>query len=74
MRLELIAQFLGQYLQANDGMVFPANVDYIKDGISVLLEQSIMTVSEMREEALRDYSVIIPWEFFPKEYQPKGYV
>ena len=67
MQLELIAAFLSQYLQANDGMLIPPNEAYIRDGIAVLLEENIMTLYELRMEALRDFNVIVPWNLCPKE-------
>lgn len=73
MQLELIAQFLSQYLTPNDGMAFPAKIEYIKDGIYMLLTNDIFTPGQLRLEAARDYGVIIPWDFFPKQYQPEGF-
>ena len=67
MQLELIAQFLSQYLQVNDGLAFPAQEDYIRDGIRVMVEEKIMTIGELRREALAQYNVIIPWYLCPQE-------
>lgn len=62
-----IAHFLSQYLQTNDGMLIPPNEAYIRDGIAVLLEENIMTLDELRMEALKDFNVIVPWNLCPEE-------
>ena len=67
MQLKLIAAFLSQYLEANNGMLIPPDEAYIRDGIAVLLEENIMTLDELRMEALRDFNVIVPWNLCPKE-------
>lgn len=67
MQLKLIAAFLSQYLEANNGMLIPPDEAYIMDGISVLLEENIMTLDELRREALKDFNVIVPWNLCPKE-------
>ena len=67
MQLKLIAAFLSQYLEANNGMLIPPDEAYVKDGIAVLLEENIMTLDKLRMEALRDFNVIVPWNLCPKE-------
>lgn len=65
-QLDLIAEFLSEYVDYA-GSTVPGSVDPVKDAIAVLLENGVMTIDEMRHEALRDYNVIIPWNLFPKE-------
>lgn len=67
-QIERIAAWLNQYVRY-DGGLLPADKDSVKDGLSLLLEEKVMTVDEMRLEALREYNVIIPWDLFPKESQ-----
>lgn len=67
-QIERIAAWLNQYV-TYDGGLMPADKEGVKDGLSILIEEKVMTVAEMRLEALREYKVIIPWELFPKESQ-----
>ena len=66
-QLKRIAAFLNQYVNCDGYPTLPENEVFVKDAISVLVEQNVMSVSEIRREALRDYDVIIPWDYFPME-------
>ncbi len=71
-QLRRIAAYLQQYVQNLDGdPMIPATPSYIKSGIKLLLDGKIMTVSEMRQEALEQFSVIIPWDLFPDDVVKK---
>lgn len=67
-QIERITAFLRQYVEY-DGGLLPADRKAVKDAISLMIEQKIMGVAEMRNEALKEYNVIIPWDMFPKESQ-----
>lgn len=62
--LERIAMFLGQYFTVDEGVHLLREPAYQKDAIRQLIEKRIMTAEEIRLEAARDYSVIIPWAYF----------
>lgn len=65
----LIAAFLSQYLTANDGgLEIPPIESYLRAGLCMLVRDGVMTVEEIRQEALADYNVIIPWFLFKEEY------
>ena len=66
-QLKRIAYFLSQYVHCNGGPIPWDDVEVIKDAVSIVLEDEVMTVDEMRREALKEYDVIIPWNFFPEE-------
>lgn len=68
-QIERIAAFLRQYVEYDGGLLLPADREAIKDAVSLMIENKIMSVDEMRREALREYNVIIPWDLFPKESQ-----
>lgn len=64
----LIAAFLSQYLTANDdGLAIPPIENYLREGLCMLVRDGVMTAEEIRQEALDDYSVIIPWFLFKEE-------
>lgn len=65
-QLQLTANFLSQYIRLNEGgMAIPPEAEVIKQCIELLLDEKVMTVDEIRMEALRDFDVIIPWSLFP---------
>lgn len=67
-QLELIAHFLSKYaVPTSGGLSLPADPAYIRDAIRALIEEKVMTADEIRREALKEQSVIIPYDFFPKE-------
>ena len=67
-QLQLIAAFLSQYVTSNrGGLSVPADPAFLKDGIRLLIEKRVMTAEEIKIEALKEYSVIIPYYLFPEE-------
>ena len=59
--------FLSVYLTCPDtGAPIPPSPAHIKAGIMMLIDENVMTAEEIREEALRDYNVIIPAEYLPR--------
>lgn len=62
-----IAHFLSQYVHCNGGPLPFDDVKVLKDAIAMILKDEVMTVTEMRCEALADYNVIIPWDMIPEE-------
>lgn len=66
-QMKRIAAFLSQYVHCNGGLLPEDDVDTLKDAIAMILKDEIMTVAEMRCEALADYGVIIPWDMIPEE-------
>lgn len=67
-QLKRIAAFLNQYVQPNEGSaILPADENYIKEAIEMLITDEIMTAEEIRAEALEEYDVIVPWNLFPAE-------
>ena len=68
-QMKRIAAFLSQYVEC-DGCDMPwESVKLLRDAIAIVINEGIMTISEMRFEALRDYKVIIPWDMFPEGEQ-----
>ena len=59
-----ICNFLNQFVWVEGGLLRP-DPNHIKAAIKLLIEKQVMSKDEMRKEALRDYLVIIPDEFFP---------
>lgn len=72
MQLERIAEYLSQYVESGGGKLPPVK-EVLMTAIAMLLMDKILTVDEMRREAVKEHSVIIPWDYFPKEYRPGGY-
>jgi len=66
-QLKRIAYFLSQYVHCNGGPLPWDDIEVIKDAVAIVLNDEVMTVDEMRREALKEYDVIIPWDFFPEE-------
>lgn len=63
-----IAAFLTRYCMRGDGNpVLPPDPAYLKAAISLLIERDVMTADEIRAEALDEFNVIIPSDWFPKE-------
>ena len=62
-----IAHFLSQYVHCNGGPLPFDDAKVLKDAIAMILKDEVMTVTEMRCEALADYNVIIPWDMIPEE-------
>lgn len=61
-----IATFLSQYVnRADGGTVLPPDPAFIKSAIKVLIDNKVMTAEQIRREALKEYLVIIPYDFFP---------
>ncbi len=61
-----ITAFLSQFVHLSGSLV-PPDESYIKDAIQVIIENEVMTKEELRLEAITDYSVIIPEDFFRNE-------
>lgn len=72
-QLELIAHFLSKYVTPKSGgLSLPADPTYIKNAIHLLIKEKVMTADEIRREILEEQSVIIPYDFFPKEEGTDG--
>lgn len=63
-QLERIALFLGQYFTVDEGIQYLRDPTVQRDAIHRLIQDEIMTEAEIRLEAARDFSVIIPHEYF----------
>lgn len=59
-----ICNFLNQFVWVEGGLLKPEPA-HIRDAIKLLIAENVMSKDEMRKEALRDYLVIIPNDFFP---------
>lgn len=68
-QMKRIAAFLNQYVHCDGGDLPWNNIKILKDAIAMVLNDGVMTIREMRFEALRDYKVIIPWDMFPEGEQ-----
>ena len=63
-----IAAFLTQYCSREDGNpVLPPDPEYLKSAIALLIDEGVMTADEIRAEALDEFDVIIPSDWFPKK-------
>lgn len=62
--LRRIACFLSQYVHSHGSPLEP-QIPVIADAISLLISEEVMTEDEIRLEALKEFSVIIPAELFP---------
>lgn len=64
----LIACWLSQYCEDIFGeRLIPPDPDYIRDAIRLLISEGVMTTEDIRREAVIDFGVIIPCEYFPEE-------
>ena len=63
----LIAAFLSQYVQTDEGGAIPPDPRMICAAIRVLIEDGVMTRDEIRLAAIRGYNVIIREDLFPEE-------
>ena len=69
-QLKRVAAFLQQYVKtADNSPTLPADMAMLKDAIFTLLDAKVMTVDEIRREALEEFDVIVPWWLFPDEVQ-----
>ena len=69
-QLKRVAAFLQQYIQtADNNPVLPVDMAILKDAIFTLLDAKVMTVEEIRREALEEFDVIVPWWLFPDQVQ-----
>ena len=64
-QMKRIAAFLSQYVHCDGGDLPWDDVKVLRDAIAMILRDEVMTIGEMRFEALRDYKVIMPWDMFP---------
>lgn len=65
---ERIAAWLSQYVRTpTPSALVPASPDWIRDGLALLIGEKVMTAPEALQECAREYSVIIPREYFPEE-------
>lgn len=60
-----IAAFLAQFFTVDQGIDVLRRPSHQKAAIEMLISNEVMTAAEIRAEALSDYSVIIPYEYFP---------
>lgn len=59
--------FLGQYLDSTEGRALLTTDAEIRSGLFVLLDEKVFRdKAEIRREALLDYGLIIPDEYFPR--------
>ena len=66
-QLMRIALYLSAFVQAITGEeILPADPEYIKAAIRVIIDDGIMTAQEIRLGALRETDVFIPDMFFPE--------
>ena len=61
-----IAAWLSKYAHTY-GHVVPLDERYLREGIGLLIREGVMTKQEVRAEALNEYDVIIPEDFFPPD-------
>lgn len=62
-----VGLFLGEYLDSTEGRALLTTDEEIRDGIDVLLTERVFaSKGELRREALLDYGLIIPDEYFPR--------
>lgn len=66
-QMKRIAYFLSQYVHCNGGPLPFDDEKVLRDAIAMILKDEVMTVTEMRCEALAEYDVIIPWDMIPEE-------
>lgn len=62
-----VSAWLRQYVQVPGGGLLPESERHIRDGLSLILDEGVMTGKEARREALEEFNVIIPDEYFPAE-------
>ncbi len=62
-----IAAWLSKYVRTRGGRVVPPDEGFLRDGIGLLIREGVMTKQEVRAEALNEYDVIIPEDFFPPD-------
>ena len=62
--LRRIACFLAQYVHSHGSPPAP-RIPVIAHAIRLLISEDVLTAEEIRREALRECSVIIPAELFP---------
>ena len=68
--LKRISAFLSQYVRPIEGSaIIPADEAHIKDAIEFLVTEGMMTVDEIRLEALDEFDVIIPYYLLPNDGQ-----
>ena len=65
-QLRLVSAFLSQYVQPEEGMILPDDEETIRSAIGLLLRENVMTVEEIKREALEEYNVIVPYNLFPE--------
>ena len=69
-QLKRVAAFLQQYVKtADNSPTLPTDMTMLKDAILTLLDAKVMTVEEIRREALEEFDVIVPWWLFPDQIQ-----
>lgn len=61
--LTRLASFLSEYLN-NNGRPLSPSEELCRAGCMMLVADGVMTVNELRQEALEKYAVIIPWDYF----------
>ena len=66
-----IAAWLSKWVYAHGGHVVPPDERYLREGIGLLIREGVMTRQEVRAEALDEYDVIIPEDFFPPDDQER---
>ena len=62
--LERVGHFLAQYVDAKSGHAKDLRLPEVqRSALRLLLRERVMTADALRREALRDYDVIIPWDY-----------
>ena len=62
-----LASFLSEYCQTIEGCpILPPDPAYLKCAVEALIKENIFTPDDLKKKAIADYSVIIPYDWFPK--------
>lgn len=63
--LSRLAAYLSQYCDYYDGNpVLPPEEDVLRDAVKTIIENQVMSVDELKAEALSEFGVIVPYSWF----------
>lgn len=63
--LSRLSAYLSQYCDYYDGNpVLPPEEDVLRDAVQTIIENRVMSVDELKAEALSEFSVIVPDSWF----------
>ena len=57
-----LADFISEYIDVKKGRNYEEDI-VIKASVKMLITENVFTVEEMRKQALKDHSIIIPEQF-----------